>query len=37
MRLVSVEVTFDVQGRDYALQMSTLVDSSGTLSQITQQ
>ena len=28
MRLLSVEVKFDVQGRDYSVRMSTLVDSA---------
>jgi general secretion pathway protein I len=33
MRLLAVEVSFDVQGRDYALRLSTLADSSQPLSQ----
>src|SRR5436189_5350467 len=35
MRLLSVEVSFDAQGRDYKFKMSTLVDSSTPLSQTT--
>ena len=36
MRLVSVQVTFAVQGQDYDVRLSTLVDSSaGTTSSIT--
>ena len=35
MRLVSVRVTFDVQGQDYDVLLSTLVDSSsGTASSV---
>lgn len=33
MRLLSVEVTFTAQGRDYATRLSTLVDSSSALAQ----
>jgi len=36
IRLLSVEVIFPAQGRDYSLRMSTLVDSSTPLSQSTQ-
>src|SRR2546425_4922621 len=36
MRLLSVEVVFAAQGRDYSVRMSTLVDSSTPLSQSTQ-
>lgn len=35
MRLLSVDVTFETQGRDYTLRMSTLADSSTPLSQST--
>ena len=35
MRLLSVEVTFETQGRDYTLRMSTLADSSTPVSQST--
>src|SRR5258707_9229 len=35
MRLLSVEVTFEAQGRDYTLRMSTLADSSTPVSQST--
>src|SRR5207249_10081249 len=36
IRLLSVEVIFPAQGRDYSVRMSTLVDSSTPLSQSTQ-
>ena len=35
MRLLLVEVTFETQGRDYTLRMSTLADSSTPVSQST--
>ena len=35
MRLLSVEVTFEAQGRDYTLKMSTLADSSAPILQST--
>ena len=37
IRLLAVEVTFAAQGRDYSVRMSTLVDSSTSLSQATSQ
>jgi len=37
MRLLSAEVTYTAQGRDYSVKMSTLVDSSTPLSQGTTQ
>src|SRR5689334_12048936 len=37
MRLLSVEVTFDAQGQDHSVRMSTLVDSSTPLTPTTSQ
>ena len=37
MRLLSVEVTFDAQGQDHSVRMSTLVDSSAPLTPTTSQ
>jgi type II secretory pathway pseudopilin PulG len=33
LRLLSVEVLFDAQGRDYSVKLSTLVDNSSPLNQ----
>jgi type II secretory pathway pseudopilin PulG len=37
IRLLSVEVTFDAQGQDHSVRMSTLVDSSAPLTPTTSQ
>ena len=33
LRLLSIEVLFDAQGRDYSVKLSTLVDNTSTFSQ----